>query len=148
MLTNDVTDLEQDFTYELNMFGLTLHQELQENGSNTTVTENNKKAFISKICLAKTLDEVEPQIQSFKQGLFEIFPEGLIRLFSPGELGILISGKSEIDIKEFKKYAKYSGFKADSQTVIWFWEIVEKFDQNMLANLLFFITGKFFDSLN
>lgn len=144
MLTNDVTDLEQPFIYELDVFGMKVSQDLVENGINLTVDEVNKETYITNVCLSKTLKEVDHQIQSFKKGFFEIVPEELAKIFSSGELEILISGKSEIDIQDLMKYATYRELNKDSLLVQWFWEIVQIMDQNMLANLLFFITGKFY----
>ena len=141
MVKNDISELEQSFTYELEIMGVKLSQELRENGRNFVVNEANKESFATKLCLAKSLDEVELQIQSFKKGFFEIFPEDLVRIFTPSELGLLISGKSEIDVSDFKKYTRYNDYKSDHQVITWFWEIVEEMNQNMLANLLFFITG-------
>lgn len=141
MLTNDVTDLEQPFMYELNVFGQNVSQELIENGANILVDEINKEQYITKLYLAKISKEVETQVHAFKQGFFEIVPEDLVKLFSSAELEILISGKSEIDIQDLKNFATYREISKESHLVNWFWEIVEIMDQNLLANLLFFITG-------
>ena len=143
MLTNDPTDLEQPFIYELDLCGVKAPQELRANGANTLVNEQNKELYIMRLCISKTLEEVEQQIEKFKQGFFEIVPEHLAKLFSSGELEILISGKSEIDIQDLMKYTTYQDLNKDSLIVQWFWEIIAIMDQNMLANLLFFITGEF-----
>lgn len=143
MLTNPVADLEMPFTYELDVFGRKIIQELIDNGGNVLINEDNKESFVSKMYLAKALKEVEKQIQSFKEGFYEVLPEKLLKLFSSGELEILISGQSEIDIGDLKKYAVSKDMGKDHPLVKWFWEIVEIMDQPMLANLLFFITGRF-----
>ena len=67
--------------------------------------------------------------------------EELVEIFSPSELEILISGKSEIDVEDLKKHTKLRELNKDDIIVKWFWEIVENMDQDTLANLLFFITG-------
>ena len=143
MRSNDVTGLEQPFIYELNTFGVNVTQELIEKGNDTSVDENNKELYVKKLYLAKTLSEVEAQTKSFKKGFFEIVPENAIKLFSSRELGILIAGKSEIDIQDLKAHALYREISKESLLVQWFWEMVEIMDQNMLANLLFFVTGSF-----
>jgi len=141
MLNNDVTDLEQPFIYELDLFGVKVVQELTEDGINVTVDETNKKQFISKVYLSKTLKEVEQPIERFKKGFYKIVPEHLAKLFASGELEILISGKSELDIQDLMKNTTYRDLNKESLLVQWFWEIVALMDQIMLANLLFFITG-------
>ena len=145
MLGNDVTELEHTFTYELKVFNVNVLQELTEDGINKKINESNKHEFVKKLCQAKSFKEVEAQVKAFKKGFFEIIPADIVDLFSSGELGILICGKSEIEVEELKKYAGYRSINKDSPQVKWFWEIVEAMDQNMLAKLLFFITGeKFF----
>ena len=139
--SNDPTDLEQPFSYELDVLGIRVSQELKEDGSNTVVDETNKNSYIKKLYLAKTQGEVLKQIESFKKGFFEIIPEDFVKLFSSAELGILISGKSEIDIQDLMKHTTYQDINRNSNQVKWFWEIIGLMDQNMLANLLFFITG-------
>jgi len=143
MLNNDVTGLEHTFTYEINVLGINYTQLLGEDGTNTTLDELNKNSYIRKLCSTKCLKESEKQIQSFKQGFFEVLNEEAIKLFTPAELGTLISGKREIDFEDLKEHADYEGFTRTHQIVVWFWEIVKNWDQEMLANLLFFITGKF-----
>lgn len=144
MLTNPISDLEMPFTYELDVFGRKVLQELIENGANVVINEENKESFVSKMYLAKAFKEVEKQIQTFKEGFYEVLPEKLLKLFSSGELEILISGQSEIDIEDLKKYAISKDMVKDHPLVKWFWEIVEIMDQPMLANLLFFITGNLY----
>jgi hypothetical protein len=142
MLSNDVETLDQPFIYELDVFGQTIVQELVENGTNTDINNENKELYISSICKAKTQKEVEKQIQSFKTGFSQIIPPGLLELFSAGEIEILISGKSDIDKQDLKAHALYKEISKENILVQWFWEIVETLDQDMLANLLFFITGE------
>lgn len=141
MLKNDVTALEHTFTYELKIFNTNVVQELVDGGTNKFIDESNKQEFVKKLCHAKSYKEVEKQIDAFKKGFFQIIPADIIDLFSTSELGILICGESEIDVEELKKHAAYRSISKDTPQVKWFWEIVEAMDQNMLAKLLFFITG-------
>jgi len=140
MLKNDVEDLEQPFMYELDVFGTRVIQELCENGSETIVDEENKASYISEMCYAKSYNEVKQQVISFKNGLFEVINKDLLRIFSSGELEVLISGLSEIDSKDLLKHLQHKDIKK-KQLVQWFKEIIEVMDQSMLANLLFFVTG-------
>ena len=142
MLENEVADLEQPFTYELNIFGINITQELEQNGSDLIVDEINKELYVSRLCMVKSLEENEEQIKSFKDGLFEIVPVDAMKVFSSGELAILISGQPEVDVVDLKDHTRYGGgYSKDNKLIEWFWEIVESMDQAMLANLLFFITG-------
>ena len=141
MLDNDVTELDQPFIYELDVFGAHVTQKLEEHASDLIVDEINKEEYVSKLCIAKSYAEVEQQIQSFKKGLYEIIPADSLKIFSSGELAILISGKSEIDVDDLRAHAVYGGYVKDEEIIGWFWEVIEGMDQNMRASLLFFITG-------
>ena len=142
MTTNNVNNLEQPFIYEVDVLGTKVVQDLVENGSNIMLDEENKDSYIKSLYLAKTLKEVETQIESFKEGFFTIVPKDLVSIFSSGEVGILISGKSEIDAEDMIRYTVYSGTNRSTQRIQWFRDIVRNMDQSMLANLLFFITGR------
>lgn len=141
MLENDVSALDQPFTYEFNVFGVNVDQELEKNGSDLIVDEDSKELYITKLYMAKALKESEEQINSFKQGLFEIVPVEPMKMFSTGELAILISGQSEINVADMKQHANLGAFGDDHKLMKWFWEIVEAWDQTQLSSLLFFITG-------
>ena len=141
MTKNNVNELEQPFIYEIDFFGTMLTEELVENGSNKLLNEENKDLYIRRLYLAKTFKEVETQVELFKQGFFEIVPKNLLDIFSSGEVGILISGTSEIDVQDLIRHTVCKGINRTTQRVQWFWEIIQGMDQIMLANLLFFITG-------
>ncbi len=142
MLENKVEDLDQPFIYELDLFGSKIVQELIENGSDVVVNDENKLNYINQIVLAKSYNEVKEQIDSFKQGLFELIPQKIISLFSSREIETLISGESTINASDLIKHVLYNEKTfQNAPLVIWFKEIVEAMDQEMLANLLFFITG-------
>lgn len=143
MQNNDVTSLQQSFTYELDVFGVMTQQELQPDGSNVIVDESNKAAFISKMYHAKMSREAQEQISIFQAGLFEVTPKlEMTKLFSANELEMLICGKSIIDVADLKQCTRYHGLSRNCSQVKWFWEILEDMDQTTLASLLFFITGK------
>ena len=142
ILANDVDDLEQPFIYELDVFGTKIVQELIDNGSNVIVNEENKDSFVQEMIAAKSFKEVKEQIENFKKGFFAVLPQDLLPIFSSGEVELLISGQSEVDVKDLIRYLNTQDLVSDrSQLVQWFKEILEAMDQSMLANLLFFITG-------
>ena len=144
MLSNNVDDLEQPFIYELDIFGTKIVQELVDDGSNVIVNEENKDVYIQEMITSKALIEVSEQIESFKKGFYEIVPKDVIKIFSSSELESLISGQSEIDVNDFKKYLNVSELSGDKiQLVQWFKDILDLMDQSLLANLIFFITGNF-----
>ena len=106
--------------------------------SDLIVDEINKEDYVLKLCLAKSYTEVEHQIQSFKKGLYEILPADSLKIFSSGELAILISGKSEIDVDDLRTHAIYGGYGKDEPIMGWFWEVVEGMNQNSESKFLIF----------
>ena len=134
-------ELEQSFDYEVDIFGVRVPQALGSYKANNLVDEANKIAYVRELYTAKIQKESEKQIKSFKQGLYEIVPEHALRFFSSGDLGILIAGKSEIDIEDLIKHATYKEYDSQSTQVCWLWDILKIMDHDMLSNLMFFITG-------
>lgn len=46
-------------------------------------------------------------------------------------------------MKAMKRTARHENFTPDSNEILWFWEIMEEWDQGELANFLFFLTGSY-----
>jgi E3 ubiquitin-protein ligase NEDD4 len=54
---------------------------------------------------------------------------------------MVLCGRQEIDIEDWRKNTTYKGFTLKDPMIVWFWEIVTEFDQNLRSNLLHFCTG-------
>ena len=55
---------------------------------------------------------------------------------------MLIYGVPYIDYKDWKINTEYKGdYHQNHKIIKWFWEVVETYDQDQLANLLKFSTG-------
>lgn len=67
--------------------------------------------------------------------------EDLQGRFTPEELEAVIAGGSEIDLADLKQYTQYEGYTATSQQIVWFWEVLEEFDQDQLGRLVQFTSG-------
>lgn len=89
----------------------------------------------------KLYKEIEAQTAVFKKGLFDIVPESLLKLFLPHEMETLICGQSQIDIKDLMQNIQFKDCSKSDQLIVWFYEIVESFNQEERMGLLFFITG-------
>ncbi len=74
MLENDVSALDLKFSYESNNFGKIEEKPLKEKGLDISVTNENKLEYIKLLCYQKMAKEIEPQIESFLEGLHEIIP--------------------------------------------------------------------------
>jgi hypothetical protein len=45
-----------------------------------------------------------------------------------GDVQLLISGVAEIDVDDWEASARYTGYTAESQEVLWFWRLVRAMD--------------------
>ena len=61
----------------------------------------------------------------------------LVSIFDARELELVIAGTVEIDIKDWRKNTEYRGGYHDlNQVIQWFWEAIEKFDNERRLRLL------------
>ena len=143
ILENDLNEQETYFTYSYdhNNLGEIQTIDLIENGRNIEVNESNKFDYIQKLCRSKLYDTIKIQIDSLLKGFFEIIPQKLISIFNHRELELVISGLPTIDIKDWKNNTIYENYNETSNIIIYFWEIIESFDNDERAEFLQFVTG-------
>ena len=89
------------FSFERDNFGKIEVHDLIENGRNISVTNENKKEYVEKICYAKMAQDIKEQIQQFLSGFNELIPTNIISIFDSMELELMISGLPDIDSKDF-----------------------------------------------
>ena len=89
------------FSFERDNFGKIEVHDLIENGRNISVTNENKKEYVEKICYAKMAQDIKEQIQQFLSGFNELIPTNIISIFDSMELELMISGLPDIDSKAF-----------------------------------------------
>ena len=77
-------------------------------------------------------DSVAAQIEAFHSGFHELVPAEALQDFNVTEFTQLLNGKDDFDVAEIKEKARYSGgYKSDDTVVIWLWEILEDWDEEM-----------------
>lgn len=141
ILENDVEDLDLDFTYEREIFGVKQFINLKPSGSNVKVTNENKAEYVRLVCEQKLTEEIRAQIKSFLEGLNSVVPPHLIKMFDFKELELMFSGMPEIDLQDLKSNTEYVDFNENSLTIQYFWEVMKEFDESMKAGFLQFVTG-------
>jgi E3 ubiquitin-protein ligase HUWE1 len=143
LLENDFTNSETYLTYSYNHDNLGEIQtvDLIENGRNIDVTEANKFDYVQRLCSSKLYDTIKPQIDALLKGFYQIIPQKLISIFDHRELELVISGMPTIDIKDWKNNTIYENYNETSDVVVYFWEIIESFDNDERAEFLQFVTG-------
>lgn len=116
--------------------------ELVKNGSEISITEENKTQYLDLRFKFETIGSMEPGLSHFKRGFSSVIPIGIISELQPEELDKLLCGKNEIDIEEWKNYTEYKGeFSSNHKVIKWFWAVIKEFSQDELAKLMIFVTG-------
>eukprot|EP01091_Cochliopodium_minus_P009386 TRINITY_DN2303_c0_g1_i1.p1 TRINITY_DN2303_c0_g1~~TRINITY_DN2303_c0_g1_i1.p1 ORF type:complete len:487 (-),score=156.94 TRINITY_DN2303_c0_g1_i1:61-1521(-) len=145
MLENDVDVLGGDFSLTLQKKGgETIEHILKadENGEPIALTNENKQQYINLAVKYKIHDSVIPQMRKILEGFYDFLPSDVLEEFSIEEIPILFNGNSEIDLEDLRKNTNYDeGLSEWSELVIWFWEILEKWENDKRANFLQFVTG-------
>lgn len=139
----DVADLNLDFTISNN--DLDEHEviELKPGGSKIPVTRENRIEYVHLVADYRLNKQIRTQCAAFKRGLCQIIDLDWLRMFDPRELQILISGApTDIDISDWRRHTLYSnGYSDNSEAVVNFWRVVDKFDENQKRKLLKFATS-------
>ncbi|XP_076824638.1 E3 ubiquitin-protein ligase HACE1-like [Clavelina lepadiformis] len=145
ILDNDVTDLglELTFAVETDVFGAMEEIDLKPNGSNISVTQENKEDYVQLVTELRMTRAIEPQINAFLKGFEEIIPHSLIQIFTESELDLLLSGSPEINIEDWKSITNYSGcYSSDHDVIVWFWSCVANMNNADRCLLVRFVTGR------
>lgn len=106
VLENDVTDFGIVFSYQADNLGALQERELIEGGSKIPVTNENKKEYIKLVCYDKMARTIKDQIEAFLDGLHDLIPKDLLKIFDPKELELMLSGLPEIDSKQLGNFSK------------------------------------------
>ncbi|KAB0798693.1 hypothetical protein PPYR_09686 [Photinus pyralis] len=141
--SGDVQDLGLDFTTVNNDLGETKVIELKPNGTNISVTSDNRLEYIHRLANFKLNTQIKKQCNAFREGLDNVVPLLWLRLFNHLELQVIIGGDTqEMDIDDLKAHTSYGGeFTPEHSTMILFWKIVEKFTDTQKKQLLKFVTS-------
>jgi len=143
LLENEVTE-DYGLTFsrdEEDCFGVKQTIELKEDGANIPVTDENKQEYIDLLIEHSINSGVEEQLKAFRNGLYEIIPDDLLKIFDERELELLIGGLNNIDVDDWENNTDYRSYKKDDKTIVYFWKCVREFDDEMRARLLQFVTG-------
>ena len=142
ILENPVEDLEQSFIFQSEYFGQKIDKELVLNGNKFVMNEDNKKAFVKKVCEFKMRDEISEEIKAFNRGFHIIISPNFLQFLEVEELDLLIRGISSIDVAEMKTHASMRNFaETDSELISWIWDVLGEFSPKDLTAFLMFISG-------
>ena len=143
----NVEQLDLDFTVPRLVQGEWVNHELVPNGKDIEVNDDNKYEYMEALLKYRMLSGVSEQLCTFLSHLYEVVPEGMLKVFDYQELELLISGVPTIDVDDWKKHTdiRYvvanKPTKTEADNMEWFWRVLDKFDENQRARLLQFVTG-------
>ncbi|KAI9911335.1 hypothetical protein PsorP6_008921 [Peronosclerospora sorghi] len=144
---DDIEPLCLDFTATRVVDGKAHIVELVEGGANIDVTRENRMRYLDALFKYHVLESVSNQLLSFLTALYDVVPEGLLKLFDYQELELLMCGVPSIDVEDWKKHTDFKFFTHNFPTelelsnIMWFWEVVEEMKNEDRVRLLQFATG-------
>jgi len=116
--------------------------ELVPGGDGVAVTESNREAFVRLYASHALRTSVEPHFAAFADGFVRVCGGPALGLFSGAELELLVRGEPKLDVKAFRRRARYDGgFDERHATIEAFWRVVEAWPIEKQRRLLFFATG-------
>jgi hypothetical protein len=135
-----VLELTFDWTLELDT-GEIRTEPLLSVLQGTEVTAENLDMYI-RLYVAKTLYlSVAKCFGPFAMGFRYIISDHLLAFLSSEQLRKVVEGTTYIDLAKLRAVTQYDGFRPDSPTVRFFWDIVFGFDEEHKGMLLEFVTG-------
>ena len=137
----DLSYLEQPFVFEMEHLGEKIVQELVPGGAEIIVDEKNKEEYVSSLVQEMLVKSVSEQVKEFSRGFYEVLPMGVIKMFLPYELELLVCGRSEIGVEDLKSLIRYVGYTGKDNIIKWFWEVMEEYTEEERTSFLFFVTG-------
>ncbi|GAQ83753.1 Putative ubiquitin protein ligase [Klebsormidium nitens] len=144
VIENDLSeqDLGLTFSVEREAFGAYEEVELKPGGQDMPVTQDNKREYVDLLAEWRLKDSVEPQMAALRGGLSRVVALELLHPFDECELEWLVGGLPHLDLGDWRAHTVYkAGYTDQVAIIIWFWQLVESWDEAMRARLLQFVTG-------
>lgn len=93
--------LARTFTFDSEVFGETITEELKPGGKEVYVSKDNRQEFIYLYLEYLFEKQCALQIQSFKRGFFRLFDEEMLKnIYSPEELEQYVCGSKNLDFRQ------------------------------------------------
>ena len=122
--------------------GVEKRRELKPNGSNVSVTLDNKEEYVMLYVRWLLVDSIYPQYASFEAGFLRVMEDSTLDLLRPEELELLVVGSPVLDFTALQANTEYEGgLTADSPVICNFWRFVQNASTELQLDLLKFTTG-------
>lgn len=123
-------------------------RDLMPNGSNISVTNENRPLYVSYVARHRLQIQPHLQTQAFLKGLGSIITPSWLSMFNQSELQTLIGGdSSEIDVADLRANTQYGGVYVigddglDHPTVSLFWQVMKELDDADRRKVLKYVTS-------
>lgn len=132
-----------DLTFEITYGSGTkvFQKSLVKDGSSVRVTAENVGMFVERYAKFLTADCVEQYMKLIRKGFITVIQPISFEFLHAKELEKIIVGSKYIDIRKLRSECVYRGYNPDSDIVVWFWETVDAYNNDMKEKLLQFCTG-------
>lgn len=108
----------------------------------TLVTNENRRQYVDDYIFWLTYNSVAPQLEAFKKGFQTCFDEKTLSLLDAKLLRSYVEGTQIVDMEGLQAITRYEdGYRFDSPIIHQFWDIVDKYDNDMRKKLLEFTTA-------
>ncbi|XP_033625992.1 NEDD4-like E3 ubiquitin-protein ligase WWP1 [Asterias rubens] len=134
-------DLGITFNADFEILGKLETVDLKEDGSNITVTDDNKEEYINLMTEWRFTRGIGEQTKAFLDGFNEVVPLQWLQYFDERELELMLCGMQEFDVEDWFRSTIYRHYTRESKQVQWFWRAVREMDNEQRARLLQFVTG-------
>uniref|UniRef100_A0A1I8ESF3 HECT-type E3 ubiquitin transferase n=1 Tax=Wuchereria bancrofti TaxID=6293 RepID=A0A1I8ESF3_WUCBA len=122
--TEEIENLDLDFSVMTDNFGVTEKVELKKDGSCIKVTADNRMEYIQLYVNYYLSKRLSPMIAALRSGLRNVIDPEWLRMFSPLEISMLVGGTEH-----------------DQEYMDLFWLVINEFSSGDKKKLLKFITG-------
>lgn len=117
--------------------------DLVPNGRNVTVTERNKREYVTQFVQWHLAHSVADEVSAIVRGVYDVVPIHLLAPFDYTELRLLLCGSPTIDVDDWEAHAVVAGrhSRAVSRLTTWFWRALRRLSPTDQGRVLQFATG-------
>ncbi|KAG9402911.1 hypothetical protein AC1031_006453 [Aphanomyces cochlioides] len=113
-------------------------------GRNVLVTDANKKEYVALYLQWICVNRVSAPLAALVCGVHDVLSPSLLSVFDHKEMELLLCGKQEIDVEDWKQFTYVVASKSAIKPHViakWFWSILRTLAPSRRAILLQFVTG-------
>jgi hypothetical protein len=81
-------------------------------------------------------------LNSFMDGLSNVFPDEILTLMTGEEIRDVLCGNSDIDVDLLRRVVEYEGYDEDDEVIEYFWEALREMDSNERKKFLQFVWAR------